>query len=97
MSAREAILTRLTGKLSPAAIAAEADTLLIAPERPPVPSDALQTAFVARLREPGFGATVDQVASLAAVPDAIALYWTCNGFVPVTYLIKPPWLRTRAD
>lgn len=21
--------------------------------------------------------------------------WTCNGFVPVTYLIKPPWLRTR--
>jgi transposase-like protein len=23
-------------------------------------------------------------------------YWTCNGFVPVTYLIMPPWLRTRA-
>lgn len=22
--------------------------------------------------------------------------WTCNGFVPVTYLIMPPWLRTRA-
>ena len=22
--------------------------------------------------------------------------WTCNGFVPVTYLIKPPWLRRRA-
>jgi hypothetical protein len=22
--------------------------------------------------------------------------WTCNGFVPVTYLIKPPWLRTPA-
>jgi hypothetical protein len=21
--------------------------------------------------------------------------WTCNGFVPVTYLIMPPWLRTR--
>ncbi len=23
--------------------------------------------------------------------------WTCNGFVPVTYLIMPPWLRRRAD
>jgi len=22
--------------------------------------------------------------------------WTCNGFVPVTYLITPLWLRTRA-
>ena len=22
-------------------------------------------------------------------------YWTCNGFAPVTYLIMPPWLRTR--
>ncbi|MDX3908893.1 MAG: phage portal protein [Sphingobium sp.] len=23
------------------------------------------------------------------------MWWTCNGFVPVTYLIMPPWLRTR--
>jgi LysM repeat protein len=23
-------------------------------------------------------------------------FWTCNGFVPVTYLITPPWLRTPA-
>ena len=22
--------------------------------------------------------------------------WTCSGFVPVTYLIMPPWPRTRA-
>ena len=22
--------------------------------------------------------------------------WTCNGFVPVTYLTMPPWLRMRA-
>jgi len=22
--------------------------------------------------------------------------WTCTGFVPVSYLIKPPWLRMRA-
>jgi hypothetical protein len=24
------------------------------------------------------------------------LVWTCNGFVPATYLIMPLWLRTRA-
>lgn len=23
--------------------------------------------------------------------------WTCTGFVPVTHLIMPPWLRMRAD
>ncbi len=22
--------------------------------------------------------------------------WTCTGFVPVSYLTMPPWLRTRA-
>ena len=22
--------------------------------------------------------------------------WACNGFVPVTYLIMPPWPRMRA-
>lgn len=25
----------------------------------------------------------------------IQLRWTCTRFVPVTYHIKPPWLRTR--
>lgn len=30
------------------------------------------------------------------VPMLKAAPWTCNGFVPVTYLIMPPWLRTRA-
>ena len=36
--------------------------------------------------------------SAPALGPAIVLspYWTCNGFVPVTYLIMPPWLRTRA-
>jgi len=28
--------------------------------------------------------------------DCETIVWTCNGFVPVTYLIMPPWLRTRA-
>ena len=35
------------------------------------------------------------IADAAAKGDEISL-WTCNGFVPVTYLIMPPWLRTRA-
>jgi DNA-directed RNA polymerase specialized sigma24 family protein len=26
---------------------------------------------------------------------AATVQWTCNGFAPVTYLIMPPWLRTR--
>lgn len=28
--------------------------------------------------------------------DEYAIKWTCNGFVPVTSLIMPPWLRRRA-
>ena len=35
--------------------------------------------------------------TLSAVARRITgAHWTCNGFVPVTYLIKPPWLRRRA-
>ena len=30
------------------------------------------------------------------VPIAPRVFWTCNGFVPVTYLIMPPWPRMRA-
>ena len=29
------------------------------------------------------------------VADPVHAFWTCNGSVPVTYLIMPPWLRTR--
>ena len=29
-------------------------------------------------------------------PVAAAEWWTCNGFVPGTYLITPPWPRMRA-
>jgi hypothetical protein len=32
----------------------------------------------------------------AQLPQVLTPFWTCNGFVPVTYLIKPPWLRRRA-
>ena len=30
------------------------------------------------------------------INGALSKDWTCNGFVPVTYLIMPPWLRMRA-
>jgi Cu/Ag efflux pump CusA len=33
---------------------------------------------------------------VAARTPVDVLPWTCNGFVPVTYLITPPWLRMRA-
>jgi SRSO17 transposase len=32
----------------------------------------------------------------AQLPFAWVAGWTCNGFVPVTYLTMPPWLRMRA-
>ena len=35
-----------------------------------------------------------KVVSMPAI-EAVQRRWTCNGFVPVTYLIMPPWLRTR--
>ena len=30
------------------------------------------------------------------LPLGYDVKWTCNGFAPVTYLIMPPWPRTRA-
>jgi hypothetical protein len=47
-----------------------------------------------------FGSPTGFEYTLSGLPDDVAytlkLLWTCNGFVPVTYLIMPPWLRTRA-
>jgi hypothetical protein len=45
-----------------------------------------------------------EIAAKKRLPETIGLgatttnrhFWTCNGFVPVTYLIMPPWLRRRA-
>lgn len=28
-------------------------------------------------------------------PTLLIFCWTCNGFVPVTYLIMPPWPQRR--
>ena len=48
---------------------------------------------------PGSGDVAQSVADeiIAAGGEAVAdATWTCNGFAPVTDLIKPPWLRMRA-
>ena len=36
------------------------------------------------------------VANYRATVSDQAAWWTCNGFVPVSYLITPPWPQMRA-
>ncbi len=79
MSARDAILARLTGGATPSAIDVEAAALLIAPERPPVDPAALEETFLARLTLPSVAATIDAVASFADLPAAIARYCADQG------------------
>ncbi|WP_230629020.1 LutC/YkgG family protein [Sphingomonas sp. Leaf37] len=79
MSARDAILARLTGGAKPSAIDVEAAALLIAPERPPVDPAALEETFLARLTLPSVAATIDAVASFADLPAAIARYCADQG------------------
>ena len=50
MTARDAILSRLGGTMTPSAIADEAAALLVAPERPPVAMTALEETFYAGQR-----------------------------------------------
>lgn len=79
MSARDAILSRLGGTATPAAIDAEAAALLIAPERPTVDVDALDETFVAKLALPSVAATVDRIDRIEDLPDAIARYCADQG------------------
>ena len=69
MSARDAILARLKGA---APDRAQADALLIAPERPAVDPAALEAEFLARLALPSVSASHDAIATLADLPAAIA-------------------------
>lgn len=68
---RDAILARLKGA---APDKAEADALLIAPERPAVDESALEAEFLARLALPSVSATHDAIDSLADLPAAVARY-----------------------
>lgn len=81
MSAREAILSRLEGPApgKPAPNKAEADALLIAPERPAVDESALESEFLARLALPSVSATHDVIESLTGLPAAVARYLEGQG------------------
>ncbi|MDV5824164.1 LutC/YkgG family protein [Sphingobium naphthae] len=76
MSARDAILARLKGA---APDRAQADALLIAPERPAVDPAALEAEFLARLALPSVSASHDAIATLADLPAAIARYLDAQG------------------
>lgn len=93
MTAREAILSRLTST-APGAAKIEADALLIAPERPEVDPSALEDTFLAKLALPSIAATYDRIDSLADLPAAIGRYCAEAGLLPALYI--PPDARLGA-
>lgn len=76
MSARDAILGRLKG---PPPSMAQADALLVAPERPEVDTDHLEAEFLARLALPSVNASHDTIDRLEDLPAAIARYLAAQG------------------
>ncbi|WP_088184860.1 LutC/YkgG family protein [Sphingobium sp. Z007] len=76
MSARDAILARLKGT---APDRAEADALLVAPERPAVNEAALEAEFLSRLALPSVNASHDVIATMADLPAAVARYLAGQG------------------
>lgn len=85
MSARDAILSRLKS-LPPSK--AEADALLVAPERPAVDENALEAEFLARLALPSVSATHDAIGNLSDLPSAIARYLEGQG-EPLALCLPP--------
>jgi L-lactate dehydrogenase complex protein LldG len=88
MTARDAILARLAGTALPAGIDAEADALLIAPERPGVDAALMEETFLARLTLPSVAATFDTIRHFAELPAAIARYCADQGLQRT--LVVPP-------
>ncbi len=89
MSAREAILAKLRRPV-PADLAAQAAALVAGNERPPEPAGGLFERFAARLNGPSVSATLDRVASIAALPGAVARYLRDQGSPPALYLPPDP-------
>lgn len=87
MSAREAILAKLKGA---APDKAEADALLIAPERPAVDTGALEAEFLARLALPSVSASHDAIETIADLPAAVARYLEAQGETRSLYLPPDP-------
>jgi L-lactate dehydrogenase complex protein LldG len=93
MSARDAILARLKG---PMPDKAEADMLLIAPERPAVDASALEAEFLARLALPSVNASHDAIDSVADLPAAVAHYLAAQG-APRSLCLPPDPRLTACD
>jgi L-lactate dehydrogenase complex protein LldG len=91
MSARDAILARLKGA---APRAADADALLIAPERPVVNGDALEAEFLARLALPSVSASHDAIDRLDELPGAVARYLAAQGEARTLCLPPEPMLAS---
>ena len=64
----------------------------------PLSSLAYEAHYLEReqLISTGSGRIEDALSSIAGFQQFRRSDWTCNGFAPVTDLIKPPWLRMRA-
>jgi L-lactate dehydrogenase complex protein LldG len=92
VSAREAILGRLGGRLEPDAVTAEALALLEAPERPQVAPEARIERFVAQLALPSVAATLERLAAWSGLPAAVAAYLEANALPPALYLPSDPQL-----
>jgi L-lactate dehydrogenase complex protein LldG len=92
VSAREAILGPLGGTLEPHAVAAEALTLLEAPERPQVSPEARIERFVAQLALPSVAATLERLRAWTDVPAAAARYLEASTLPPALYLPPDPQL-----
>jgi L-lactate dehydrogenase complex protein LldG len=88
VSARAEILSRLATTAGADPIDATADALLLAPERPAVDPAGMEDRFQAMLAVPSIGATVDRIATLAELPQAIAAYFTRESLPRV--LCVPP-------
>lgn len=89
MSAREAILGRLR-TLVPADLAERAAALVRGNERPPEPAGSLAERFATRLAAPSVSATVERIATVAAVPAAVRRYLDDAGVAPALYLPPDP-------
>lgn len=88
MTARDAILARLTSTATPPAIRTAAAALLVAPERPAVDAASLDDIFLARLTLPSVAATVDRIAAITDLPAAITRYCAEHALAPT--LCVPP-------
>lgn len=95
MTAREAILRRLTSPTPADALALEADALLIDPERPPVDATMMEETFRARLTLPSVAATIDTIAYIGDLPAAVAQY--CRDHDLPLSLCVPPDPRMAAS